>query len=172
MKYAIICGSNLFVADRPVITFIEDGQSTEVLHIHSLGNKQHAISDIRRTIINTNLTDLDGHQIMLSDQDYYHSNYRVKRDEHSVSVTNLDGDIVLEITYIGIAEMEKLPESVCARLKALSPAQIIRIKGDFMIGEHHITIDNERMFVDDESYKEAVQTDKDGIKLSCTGLLV
>ncbi|WDF56745.1 hypothetical protein [Mucilaginibacter sp. KACC 22063] len=171
MKYAFLLGSNAFIVDQPVITYEENGNMVEILRIKSLYGAVHQSSDVHQLVVDTNLKDVDGHNIVLADNDLNHSDYKVVRTDKQIHVTNGTEHPVIDILQLDDAAIAGLSSHVINELGHVNVDYLIRVRGDFMVGEHHITIDNEKMFVDDDSIAESVhQIHGTGLQLGVHGV--
>jgi hypothetical protein len=54
----------------------------------------------------------------------------------------------------------RLEHNIIAELEALAPDAVIRIRGNFMVDDLHLEIDNEKLFVNGNSYANSTQTGK------------
>ncbi|WCT11128.1 hypothetical protein [Mucilaginibacter jinjuensis] len=173
MKYTFLLGSNAFIVDQPVITYVQDGNAIELLRIKSVYAPAANGSEAKLLVVDTNITDTLGHNIALADNDYDHPEYKVQRTDNQVHITNGTVHTVLDVLQLDQHTAEGLSSHVLNELHNIGETHILRLRGDFMIGEHHITIDNEKLFIDDDSIAESVHVGHNGgIQLSKDGVRV
>lgn len=171
MKYAFLLGSNAFIVDQPVITYEQDGIVTEILRVKSLYRRIDSSSDVHQLVVDTNFKDSAGHNIALADNDFDHSDYKVTRTEKQIHVTNGSDHAVLDVLQLDDNAVAGLSSHVINELGHVNVDYLIRLRGDFMVGDHHITIDNEKMFVDDDVIAESVhQIHGSGLQLGVHGV--
>ncbi len=172
MKYAFLLGSNAFIVNNPVITYLQDNNAVELLKIKSLYSPATNNANSTILVVDTNITDAHGHRIALMDNDLDHSDYRSVRTDKQIHVTDSEGHIVIDILQLDEAAKPGLSSHVVNELAHHPYAKVIRLRGDFMFGEHRLTIDNEKFFIDDDIYAESVQVGSNGIELSAKGVIV
>lgn len=173
MKYTFLFGSNAFIVDQPVITYLQDGNSVELLRIKSLHSPSANSSDPSLLMVDTNFTDTLGHNILLADNDYNHADYKVQRTDNQIHVTNETGHTVIDVLQLDEKTAKGLSSHVLNELNNVGETHILRIRGDFKFADHNITIDNEKLFIDDDIYAESVHVGHNGgIQLSKDGVRV
>jgi hypothetical protein len=171
MKYTFLFGSNAFIVDQPVITYLQDGETVELLRVKSIYSPSD--NDEKVLVVDTNITDTLGHNIALADNDYDHPDYKVERKNNQIHVTNGTAHTVLDVLQLDTKTADHLSSHIINELHNVGETHVLRIRGDFMIGEHHITIDNEKFYVDDDIYAESVHVGHHGgIQLSKDGIRV
>jgi hypothetical protein len=65
-----------------------------------------------------------------------------------------------------------LEHNIVAELEVNMPLNIIRVRGNFMAGGIHIEIDNEKLFIGDDSYATAVFAGEHELRFSHSGISV
>ncbi|OKS87622.1 hypothetical protein [Mucilaginibacter polytrichastri] len=173
MKYTFLFGSNAFIVDQPVITYLQDGEPIELIRIKSIYAPSTNPAEQKVLVVDTHITDTLGHTITLADNDYEHSDYKVKRTNNQIHVTNSTDHTVLDVLQLDTATAGHLSSHIINELHNVGETHVLRIRGDFMIGEHHITVDNEKLYIDDDIYAESVHVGHNGgIQLSKDGVRV
>ncbi|NCD71199.1 hypothetical protein [Mucilaginibacter agri] len=173
MKYTFLFGSNAFIVDQPVITYLQDGESVELLRVKSIHSPLSKSSEQSLLTVDTNFTDTLGHNIVLADSDYDHPDYKVQRTDNQIHVTNGTGHTVIDVLQLDTKTASHLSSHIINELHNVGETHVLRIRGDFKFGDHNITIDNEKLFIDDDVYAESVHVGHNGgIQLSKDGVRV
>ena len=161
MKYAFILGSNAYIASHGVITFFEGTQETEFLKIQSVLQPVKAGNTVLS--VDLHIKDLHGNIA---------SNVRKDEEPGRVKLLNADGSTLIDVHQLDEADYMHLSHHITAELERYNPIAVIRVDGHFMVGEHRIIIDNEKLFIDDDSFAESVLIGQGGVQLRAHGVLL
>ena len=172
MKCTFLLGSNAFIVNNPVITYVQDNNTVEILRIKSLYSPLHNDQNSTVLIVDTNFTDAHGHNIALIDSDFSHSDYKTVRTDKQIHVTDSNGHIIIDVLQLDEDAKPGLSSHVVNELAHHPDTTVIRLRGDFMFGNHRLTIDNEKFFIDDDVYAESVHSGNNGLELSANGIKV
>jgi hypothetical protein len=174
MKYAFLLGSNVFVVPENTLSYVDNEQTNRFLKIVSV-HDDDAPSDEKRTVlsIDANITDDEGHELCItSNHSEDTSNFLIHETYDRILVNKRDGSTVLDVHQLDYKTAMGLEHNIVAELEVNMPLNIIRIRGNFMIGGIHIEIDNEKLFVDDDSYTTAAMAGETDLKFSHSGVLI
>lgn len=166
MKYIFLLGSNTYVVDDPIIYFNHNGEMSEVLSVGSLHAGGHKPLTLFDLVLFTNITDLDGHPVMLADDDLNHSSYKVKRIDTCIHVNDKCDDLILGVCLLNKTALTGLSSQAMNLIEQAGPSVILRVRGDFMIDEHHICIDDEKLYIDDDTHQNELHFGSNGIRLN------
>ena len=169
MKYAFILGSNAYIASQGVVTFFEDTREKEFLRIRSVfkpvkdGNTELSI-DLH--IKNQSGTNID----LLANK----TSAMVSIDESPgrVKIFNPDGSTMIDVHQLDAHDYMHLSHHITAELERYEHIAVLRLFGQFMVGDHHVHIDNEKLHIDNESFAESVLIGNGGVQLRTHGVLL
>ncbi len=169
MKYAFILGSNAYIASHGVITFFEDTQEKEFLKIQSIfkpvkaGNTELSV-DLHIKNTEGNAIDLIGNKA---------SNILdIDESPERLRIFNANGSTMIDVHQLEQHDYMALSHHITAELGRYDPIAVIRLYGHFMVGNHRISIDNEKLFIDNESFAESVLIGRGGVQLRTDGVLL
>ena len=173
MKYAFILGSNAFLVSKPVISFIENGVSRDLIRLNRLYEHPKSGTDSLLDIDTDVALPHNGGALKLrgNKSDGLASGYRVQEGEKQILILGHDDHIILDIHQLDPEAIHGLSSHVINELHWHEPYIAIRVRGAFSVGEHEIDIDNEKIFIDNESYAETVHVGDEGVLLSTEGIL-
>jgi len=172
MKYAFLFGSNVFVVPNNTISYIDNEQTNRFLRIISVykndPGEQHSVLSI-----DADIKDNEGHILRITNNQCEDtSNFLVRETYNQLSVSKRDGSTVLDVHQIDHKTAMSLEHNIVAELEVNMPLHVIRIRGNFMAGGIHIEIDNEKLFIDDDSYATAALAGDTGLRFSHSGILI
>jgi len=169
MKYAFILGSNAYIASHGVITFFEDTQEKEFLKIQSIfkpvkeGNTELSVD--------LHITSSGGYNIdMLANKAIGVSH--IDESPERLRIINADGTTMIDVHQLEKHDYMALSHHITAELGRYDEMAVIRLYGHFMVGNHRISIDNEKLFIDNESFAESVLIGRGGVQLRTDGVLL
>lgn len=173
MKYAFIMGSNVYVVPSNTISFTDNEGTHRFLRIISLHH--HTPTDQKRTVltIDADIKDNEGHIIRLAGNKPEEAPaYDILEQTDRVLVTKPDGTTVLDVHQLDEKTAMGLEHNISAELEVNMPFTAIRLRGDFVLGNLHIEIDNEKLFIGKDSYGNSALAGKDDLKFSDAGVLI
>lgn len=172
MKYAFLFGSNVFVVPGNTLSYVDNEQATRFLRIVSVykneqGEQRSVLS------IDADIKDNEGHVLRITNnQSGDISNFLIHETYDRLSITKRDGSTVLDVLQLDYNTAMSLEHNIVAELEVNMPLHIIRIRGNFMAGGIHIEIDNEKLFIDDDSYATAALAGETDLRFSHSGILL
>jgi hypothetical protein len=173
MKYAFLLGSNVFVVPNNTISYIDNEQTNRFLRILSVHHDTPP--DQKRAVlsIDADVKDNDGHVLRLTGNQLQEiSQFEIHETYDRILVTRLDGSTVLDVHQLDYETAMSLEHNIVAELEVNMPLAIIRIRGNFMIGGIHIEIDNEKLFIDNNSYANSALAGENDLKFSTSGVVI
>ena len=159
MKYAYIIGSNAFVVHSKVISYTEGGENKEFLRINSVYHDQGEPAPETHLDIDLNIRDHNGTPVtLLANKAATGGPYTIKTTRDSIEVLRTDGSILIHVHQMDDDTAMSLEHNITAELEVNMPVAVIRIFGDFILGDLHISAQNEKLFVNDTGYGNSVQS--------------
>lgn len=169
MKYAFLFGSNVFIVPTNVISYVDNDQTNEFLKIKSIRHHNGIESELT---IDTDLKDLEGRGLRIHDNEVVKSfGYKVSCTPDRILAKGYNDDTVLDVQQLDDESASQLEHNIVAELEAHEPDAVIRITGDFMMGKMHVAVDNEKLFIGQESYASAAITGDSNLKFTPRGLM-
>jgi hypothetical protein len=159
MKYAFIMGSNSFIV--PGNTLVYTDHNINFLRINSIFQDKPAGQQSTVLDVDLDIKDTDGTTIKINKNEPAQTgktDVAVHKDR--LNITRADGTTVIDIHQLDEDSAMALEHNIIAELEALSPNVVIRIRGNFMVDDLHLEIDNEKLFVNGNSYANSTQTGK------------
>jgi hypothetical protein len=159
MKYAFIMGSNSFIV--PGNTLVYTDHNINFLRINSIFHDRPAGQESTVLDVELDIKDTDGTVIKINKNEPVQTgktDVAVHKDR--LHITRADGTTVIDIHQLDEDSAMALEHNIIAELEALSPNVVIRIRGNFMVDDLHLEIDNEKLFVNGNSYANSTQTGK------------
>ena len=97
---------------------------------------------------------------------------RIDESPERLRILNTDGTTMIDVHQLERHDYMALSHHIVAELERYDPIAVIRVFGHFMIGRHRISIDNEKLFIDNESFAESVLIGRGGVQLRTDGVLL
>jgi len=175
MKYAFLFGSNVFVVPGNTISYVDNEQATRFFRIVSVHNEDPAAGRNSVLKIDADIRDNDGHVLHITNNQLEvegNSNFFISESYDRIHVSKPDGSTVLDVLQLDYKTATSLEHNIVAELEVNMPLHIIRLRGNFMAGGIHIEIDNEKLFIDDDSYATAALAGDTDLRFSHAGVLI
>jgi hypothetical protein len=173
MKYAFILGSNSYIVPGNTLIYNHEGQAIDFLRITSIYHDRPAGQGITSLTIDTDIKDASGNALRLQANGGENtSEFRITEDRDRVLVTKPDGGIVIDVHQLDDKSAMRLEHNIIAELEVHSPVAAIRVRGDFMIGDLHIQIDNEKLFVNGNAYANSTLAGKTNLQFTTAGVVI
>jgi hypothetical protein len=170
MKYAYILGSNAYVSPHGFISYNDGGQSRSFLAIRSV---YHDNSPGSRLSIDLDIKDMLDRELKITDnQADDATGFHIAEQRDRVLVTKHNGDTIIDIHQLDDESAMRLAHNVIAELEVNTPVAVIRVRGDFMLGDMHIEIDNEKLFVNGNSYANSVLAGENNLQFATEGVVI
>ena len=171
MKYAFIIGSNAFIVPSKVITFVDDKEEREFLRINSIYHDLPPTEKQPFLDIDLNIKDTDGTPIfMLTNITVDNASYSIKKERNSIQVLRADGSLVIQVHQLDDETAMGLEHNITAELEVNTPIAVIRINGDFMVGQLNISAENEKLYINENGYGNSVLAGKNQLKFTTDGV--
>ena len=173
MKYAYIIGSNAFVVHSKVISFTYHGEDKEFLRINSIYHDQPPSAPETHLDCDINIQDMNGTPVtLLANKAVNPGPYTVKTTRDSVEVLSTDGSTLIHVHQMDDDTAMSLEHNITAELEVSVPVVVIRIFGDFILGDLHISAQNEKLFVNNNGYGNSVQAGLNQLRFTEEGVEV
>lgn len=170
MKYAFILGTNCFVTPHGFISYTENGLSKTFLSIRSI---YHDTADGSRLAVDLETRDTSGKDLKLTDNKTDHAaGFNISEQRDRILVTKKNGDAIIDILQLDDKSAMRLDHNIIAELEVQEVVAVIRLRGAFMLGGIHIEIDNEKIFVNNNSYANSVLAGNNNLQFSTKGVIV
>ncbi len=154
MKYAYILGSNAFVSPHGYISYTENGETKTFLSIRSIYHDTAVGSHLS---VDVDVKDMLERELKLTDNQAGSDNvFKISEERDRVHITNHLGNTIIDVHQLDDQTAMRLAHNIIAELEVQSSVAVIRVRGDFMLGGMHIEIDNEKLFINGNSYANSV----------------
>ncbi|HVV56612.1 MAG TPA: hypothetical protein VHC47_14860 [Mucilaginibacter sp.] len=172
MKYAFLFGSNVFIVPGNTISFTNHEQTKIFLKIVTLHHDTPPDQKRAMLTIDADITDTAGNVLRLTgNKPDVPTHFEIMERYDQVLVTRADGTAVLDVHQLDWKTAMSLEHNITAEFEALQPDVVIRLRGDFMAGGLHIEIDNEKLFIDNDSYANSAHAGSGELRFSQEGVL-
>jgi hypothetical protein len=173
MKYAFLFGSNVFVVPNNTISYMDQEQTTRFLRILSVHRDTPAGERRQVLSVDADVKDNEGRELRITaNQPEDISNFVIHETYDRLLVTKPDGSAVLDVHQLDYETAMSLEHNITAELEVNMPLAVIRVRGNFLLGGIHIEIDNEKLFIDDDSYATAALAGDNDLRISHSGVLL
>ena len=150
MKYAFIIGTNAFIVPHGVISYGDADHSKEIIRIRSIYHDTEPQSFLS---VDLDIKDKDGHEIKLMGNKAMNASiYTIQSEQNSVKVFKSDGSLIIHVHQIDDEAAMGLQLNIVSELEVNAPVVAIRIYGEFMAGDLHISGENEKLYINDNAY--------------------
>lgn len=159
MKYAFIMGSNSFIV--PGNTLVYTDHNINFLRVNSIYRDRPAGQQSTVLDVDLDIKDVDGTIIRVNKNEPAQTGRAdVTVHKDLLHITRPDGSTLIYIHQMDEDTVMGLEHNIIAEIEALEPEAVIRIRGNFMVDDLHLEIDNEKLFVNGNSYANSTQTGK------------
>jgi hypothetical protein len=150
MKYAFIIGTSAFIVPRGVISYANHEKAKEILRIHSLYHDTEPLSFLS---VDLDIKDADGHEVKVQANKAVNAGiFTIKTERDSVKILKSDGSLIIHVHQLEDKAAMGLELNIVAEMEVNMPVVAIRINGEFMAEELHISGENEKLFINDDGY--------------------
>jgi hypothetical protein len=163
MKHAFILGTSIYLTNHSTLSFRNSNGSITFATIHSYYNNQSNL------VIDAGFnTSDDHHPVRVSNNTVQEgADVSVVAEPNRVKIYHAGHkEPLLDIYQLDKHEYEGLGSYILNEINAQHPDPVLTIKGNFVVGGAHIHIENEKMFIDNESFANGVENAHDGVILS------
>ena len=170
MKYAFILGSNAFVTPHGAITYTHNDQTRSFLSIWSIYHDTAAGSHLS---VDIDIKDKQGRELRINDnQGENPAGIIINRERDRVLITNTDGTTILDVHQMDDKSAMRLEHNIIAELEVNAPIAVIRIRGNFMLEGMHIQIDNEKLFINNNSIANSVHAGQNNLQFAASDVVL
>ena len=170
MKYAFIFGTSAFIVPQGVITVANDDITKQILHVHSLYHDNDPASFFS---INLDIQDAAGNYIRLTENKAEsEGNYKVESTKNSVKILNADGSLLIQVHQLVDETAMGLETNITKEFEVNMPLAVIRINGDFMADGVHIIAENEKLWVNEDSWATAALAGNGPLSFTAAGVVI
>ena len=170
MKYAFIFGTSAFIVPQGVITIANDDITKQILHVHSLYHDNDPASFFS---INLDIQDAAGNYIRLTENKAEsEGNYKVESTKNSVKILNADGSLLIQVHQLDDETAMGLETNITKEFEVNMPLAVIRINGDFMADGVHIIAENEKLWVNEDSWATAALSGTGPLRFTAAGVAI
>jgi hypothetical protein len=166
MKYAFVLASNVYISHEPVISYADNNSQTEILRITSY--KPHKKHDQHHTAlaIDANIFLEGGQPLKITGNSFDNAaGHQVNTTDDILSL-NKSGEVVFEVHQFPEEDFSSLQSHIYNEIEAQGVDIVFIVRGNFWVDGHHIIIDNEKLFIDEDSYATGVTNNHEGVLLS------
>jgi hypothetical protein len=168
-KYAFILGSNSFITPYGAVTYTDGAQTRLFLSIRSIYHNTGAGS---RLSVDLDIKDMLDRELKLTDNEVEtNTGFNIIQQRDRVLITKHNGDTIIDIHQLDNESAMSLEHNIVAELEVHAPIVAIRLRGSFMLGRMHIEIDNEKLFINGNSYANSTQASKNNLKFEEAGVV-
>ena len=173
MKYAYIMGSAAFIVPSRVIGYDDNGEDQQFLRINSIHRNLPPTAENALLNIDLNITDTDGNTVILLDNKMVnYSHHAVNIQPNSIEILKPDGTMVIKVLQLFDADAMALEHNIVAELAVNDPVTVIRIIGEFMLGNLHIRAENEKLLINETGYATSAMTGQNQLKFTEGGVVL
>jgi hypothetical protein len=173
MKYAYLFGTSAFVVPSKVVSYSDGQEEKEFLRINSIHHDLAPPAEEPELNIDLHIRDTDGTPVlMLGNLISENLPYTEEKEKDSVKILRPDGSLLIHVHQIDDEAAMRLEHNIVAEFEVNMPLVVIRINGNFMLGDIHIDAENEKLFVNKAGYANSalaganqVVFTKDGVVL-------
>jgi hypothetical protein len=173
MKYAFIIGSNAFVVPSGRVCYSGQQGEVEFLRINSIYHdlSPNAVEPVLK--IDLNVCDLEDNPVKLvANKLVSGTAYIVKQERDYIQVLKQDGTQIIQVHQLDDETAMSLEHYIVAELEVNTPVAVIRITGDFKLGELNISAENEKLYVNDIGYANSALAGNKQLEFTTEGVML
>ncbi len=171
MKYAFVFATNVYISHQATVSYADKESQTEFLKITSF--KPAVKHDPHHTslVFDANIS-LEGGALfnVSGNVPAADEGYKTETSIDRTIITKND-TVLLDVHQFPENEFHSLQSHIYNEIEAQQPDAVFIVRGDFWVSGHHIIIDNEKLFIDDDSYATGVTNNHDGVLLTPYGVM-
>ncbi len=173
MNYAFILGSNSYIVPGNTISFTENQQPQNFLRILSVHKDTPPDQPRSVLVIDADFKDNEGHVVKLvANKAQDAPAFDIHEQPDRIHITKPNGETVLDVHQMTWETAMRLEHNIVAELEAHQPVVPIRVRGNVTLGGLHIEMDNEKLFIDADSYANSTLSGKYDLRFSHEGVLI
>lgn len=167
MKHAFLFATNIYISNHRVFSYFDGENDTVFLTIHHFYDKHNPAGG--SLLIDADINTVDDHHPVKIVNNIVETGADVSivTEPNRVKVYHAgNAQPILDVYQLDQHEYHGLSSHILNEIHSQHPDPVVTIKGNFNAGGAHIHIENEKLFIDDESYANGVVNAHDGIRLS------
>ncbi|MFI5138747.1 MAG: hypothetical protein ACHQIM_13045 [Sphingobacteriales bacterium] len=173
MKYAFIIGSNAFVVPSGRVCYSGPQGDIEFLRINSIYHDLPPGIAEPVLEIDLNICDMEGNPVRLvANKLVSGAGYTVKQERDNIQVLKQDGTPFIQVHQLDDETAMGLEHYLVAELEVNTPVAVIRITGDFKVGELNISAENEKLYVNDIGYGNSALAGNKQLEFTAEGVML
>ncbi|WP_461451481.1 hypothetical protein [Mucilaginibacter sp.] len=170
MKYAFIFGTSAFIVPHGVITVADEDNAKDILSVRSVIKDTDPDSFFS---IDLDISDAHGNYIRLTgSKPESEGSYKVTQERNSVKVLNADGSLLIQVHQLDEDVAMNLEHNITAEFEVNMPLTFIRINGDFMAEGIHVVSENEKLWVNEDSWATSALAGKSNLRFTADGVVL
>lgn len=170
MKYAFIIGSNAFIVPHGAVVYNNNGDERNFLSIRSVYRDKQEGSVL---VIDADIADTHGKKLTIDgNQIVRNEGFNVTFNRDMIQALQSDGHILFDVHQLDEDAAMGLEPFIVQELDRQDEVAVIRIRGDFMLGDTEIKAENEKLFVNDNSYATSAQIGHGHLAITPEGVVL
>jgi hypothetical protein len=161
MKYAFIMGSNSYIVPGNTVVYNDHGKNIEFLRINSVYQEGATSNQPNLLSVDLDIKDVDGSVIKIQGNKPVQAGKADVAEYHDrLLLTRPDGTTIIDVHQLDNRSAKHLEHNIIAELEVHAPVAVVRVRGNFMAGDLHVEIDNEKLFLNKNSYANSTLSGK------------
>lgn len=161
MKYAFIMGSNSYIVPGNTLVYSDHGQSINFLRINSVYHDRPAAQGLSTLTVDLDIKGTDGSVIKVEGNKLAEgTKFAVNETHDRLHIIHPDGTTLIDVHQLDQVSAMRLEHNIIAELEVHAPVTAIRVRGNFVVDDLHIEIDNEKLIVNGNSYANSTLAGK------------
>ncbi|WP_462265894.1 hypothetical protein [Mucilaginibacter sp.] len=169
MTYAFVLASNVYISHQPVVSYADQDSQVEILQVTSFKPNKKYDQHHTALAINANFELEGGQPFSVTNNTISNSDYKLDTFDDKLSISRNE-TILFEVHQLADEDYHALQSHIYNEIEAQHAEAVFIIRGDFWVKGHHIIIDNEKLFVGDDSYATGVTNNHEGVLLTPYGV--
>ena len=163
MKHAFIFATNVYISNHRTFSFNDGGNHIVFLTIHNFyaPNQQLTIDASINTVDDHHPVQVIGNAVTEG------ADVKIVTEPNRVKVFHASHpEPILDVYQLDPHEYAGLSSHITNEIHSQQPDPIFTIKGNFTVAGAHIMIENEKMFINHDSFANGVTNAHEGVLLS------
>ena len=173
MKYAFILGSNSYIVPGNTVVYSDHGRTIDFLRINSVYHDRPEGQGPTSLTVDLDIKDTDGSEIKLeNNQPIEGGKNDVAEHRDRLLITRPDGTTIIDVHQLDDESAMRLEHNIIAELEVHAPVAVIRVRGDFKVDDLHVEIDNEKLFLNNNSYANSTLAGKFNLQFTNESVVI
>ena len=168
MKYAFVLGTSAYIVPQGVISYADHEQSNPIIKINSIYHDNEPGSFLS---VDLDIKDTHGNGVIVNNNTALGTGLKVETAQNSVKVFNANGTLIIHVHQLDDKAALSLELNIAVELERNAPVAVIRIFGDFMTHDLHISAENEKLFINDDGYATSALAGND-LRFTTAGVVL